>query len=134
MKILEWWSYNVTDPHFQKTFQKLAVAQKTALVQLLLPQVAVVVHRLHKGANAVYSCLSNSAVLLLQCFHYFIADRLSEAWEGCEGRKTHFTGNESSDGVKLCLQLIVTLQLFADQRIQGTENHFIFVLSKETCL
>lgn len=122
----------MSNPHIQQALQELGAAEQAALVELLLSQIAVVVHGLHEGANAVDRSLGHTAVLAFQSFDYFVPYRFSEAGQVREGREADFASHESSQGVELRLDLAVGLQLLVHHRVQSTQNYLVLVLREES--
>ena len=74
--------YHVHFERLQQQLQKLLVGEEGGLVELLLPEVKVVVHWLHEGTEEVHTGMADAVVLPLQSPHRLLPNDLSETGMG----------------------------------------------------
>ena len=74
--------YHVHFERLQQQLQKLLVGEEGGLVELLLPEVKVVVHWLHEGTEEVHTGMADAVVLPLQSPHRLPPNDLSETGMG----------------------------------------------------
>ena len=126
---------HVGRPHVEQPVQELVTAQEGRLVELLLAEVVVLVHRLHQGAQHVYRRVRDAVVIPLECLGHLPADLLPEAEERGEAAVAGLAGHKPPQGVELLLQLqggdVVLVSLLSDQGADGAADQLLLVLGEQ---
>lgn len=69
-------------PHIQQTLQKRPRLKQRRLIQLLLPQIVVIMHRMHQRTNHVNRRVRNSVIVSFQRRDHFQSNRFPQSARG----------------------------------------------------